>query len=83
MRNFLYINRYILFVVNIKNISTITVREKLPQDSRKSNVLNSNNTVSSVPKALNKNQQTNTERNSKSVKISNKKRKRDKSSGIN
>ncbi|KYQ51003.1 hypothetical protein ALC60_09897 [Trachymyrmex zeteki] len=70
-------------IINIKNISTITVREKLPQDSRKSNVLNSNNTVSSVPKALNKNQQTNTERNSKSVKISNKKRKRDKSSGIN
>ncbi|XP_018377544.1 PREDICTED: putative uncharacterized protein DDB_G0282133 isoform X2 [Trachymyrmex cornetzi] len=68
-------------IINIKNISTITVREKLPQDSRKSDELNSNSTVSSVPKVLNKNQQTDTKRNSKSLKIFNKKRKREESSG--
>ncbi|XP_011065128.1 PREDICTED: LOW QUALITY PROTEIN: putative leucine-rich repeat-containing protein DDB_G0290503 [Acromyrmex echinatior] len=67
-------------IINIKNISTITVREKLPQDSRKSDVLNSNNTVSSMPKVLNKNQQTDTKRNSKWLKIFNKKRKRKESS---
>ncbi|XP_018338725.1 PREDICTED: uncharacterized protein MAL13P1.304-like isoform X2 [Trachymyrmex septentrionalis] len=67
-------------IINIKNISTITVREKLPQDSRQSDVLNSNDTVSFVPKTLNKNQQTDIRRNSKLLKISNKKRKREESS---
>ncbi|XP_028044815.2 protein PFC0760c isoform X1 [Monomorium pharaonis] len=41
-------------IVNIKNISTITVREKL-QDSRKSDVSNSSITVSPVSKSLKKN----------------------------
>ncbi|XP_018401499.1 PREDICTED: putative uncharacterized protein DDB_G0292292 [Cyphomyrmex costatus] len=66
-------------IINIKNISTITIREKLSQDSRNSDVLKSNSTVSSVPKALNKNQ-TDLKRNSKLLKISNKKHKRKKSS---
>lgn len=71
------------FVVNIKNISTITVREKLPR-SRKSDVSNSYSTVSSMSKPIKINNQQTGETDSKRLKVSNqrhKKRKRKESSG--
>jgi len=69
------------FVVNIKKISTITIREKLPQDSGKPDVLNSYNTVFSIPKPTKRKRQTN-KRDSKTLNISNhKKRKRRENSG--
>jgi len=53
----------------------------LPQDSRKPNVLNSYNTVFSMPKSTKRKRQIN-ERDSKTLKISNhKKHKRRESSG--
>lgn len=64
-------------LINIKEISTITVREKLPQDSRKSNVSNTYDTVSSVPKSIkNYRQKIQDKRNSKMLKVSNYRQKR-------
>lgn len=55
IRNFFIIYCSFYFAVNIKKIGTITVREKLPQDSKKTDVSNSYSAVSSTK--INKNEQ--------------------------
>ncbi|XP_071566495.1 uncharacterized protein [Temnothorax nylanderi] len=68
-------------IINIKKISTITVREKLPQDSRNTEVSNSYRTVSSVLKPIKMNNRQTGEADSKMMEVSNhKKRKRRESS---
>ncbi|XP_077261359.1 uncharacterized protein LOC143896984 isoform X2 [Temnothorax americanus] len=69
-------------IINIKKISTITVREKLPRDSRNTEVSNSYPTVSSVLKPIKMNNRQTDEADSKMMEVSNhKKRKRRESSG--